>query len=117
MVLEAILTDRQPNEKLQCLYGSSGSGNLMSNNFRKTAVLPKKSGIVNPSFTAKYCTNKFWGPHLYLNFSGRLLKIFSREILVGSGRKSLLHKCKENFKRGFGEVNYVNKILLCVALV
>ena len=33
-VLEAILTSRQPCEKLQCLYE-----NLMSNNFRKTAVL------------------------------------------------------------------------------
>ena len=35
-VLEAILTGRQPREKLQCLYE-----NLMSNNFRKTAVLKK----------------------------------------------------------------------------
>ena len=36
-VLEAILTSRQPREKLLCLYE-----NLMSNNFRKTAVLKKK---------------------------------------------------------------------------
>ena len=36
MVLEAILTSRQPCEKLQCLYE-----NLVSNNFRKTAVLKK----------------------------------------------------------------------------
>ena len=35
-VLEAILTSRQPREKSQCLYK-----NLMSNNFRKTAVLEK----------------------------------------------------------------------------
>ena len=35
-VLEAILTRRQPREKLQCLYE-----NLMSNNSRKTAVLRK----------------------------------------------------------------------------
>ena len=35
-VLEAILTSRQPREKLQCLYE-----NLMSNNFRKTAVLKR----------------------------------------------------------------------------
>ena len=35
-VLEAILKSRQPREKLQCLYE-----NLMSNNFRQTAVLKK----------------------------------------------------------------------------
>ena len=36
-VLEAILTSWQPREKLQYLYE-----NLMSNNFRKVAVLKKK---------------------------------------------------------------------------
>ena len=36
--LEAILTSRQPREKSQCLYK-----NLMSNNFRKTAVLEKNN--------------------------------------------------------------------------
>ena len=40
-VFDAILTSRQPREKLQCLYE-----NLMSNNFYKTAVLNKIS-IVN----------------------------------------------------------------------
>ena len=40
-VFDAILTSRQMCEKLQCLYE-----NLMSNNFRKTAVL-KKLSIVN----------------------------------------------------------------------
>ena len=40
-VFDAILTSRQTCEKLQCLYE-----NLMSNNFRKTAVLNKIS-IVN----------------------------------------------------------------------
>ena len=40
-VFDAILTSRQTREKLQCLYE-----NLMSNNFRKTAVLNKIS-IVN----------------------------------------------------------------------
>ena len=35
--LEAILTGSLPGEKLKCLYE-----NLMSNNFRKTAVLKKK---------------------------------------------------------------------------
>ena len=36
-VLEAILTRRQPREKLQCLYE-----NLLSNNFRKTPIMEKK---------------------------------------------------------------------------
>ena len=40
-VFDDILTSRQTGEKLQCLYE-----NLMSNNFRRTAVLKKKS-IVN----------------------------------------------------------------------
>ena len=35
-VFDAILTSRQTREKLQCLYE-----NLMSNNFRKTALLKK----------------------------------------------------------------------------
>ena len=39
-VLEAILTSRKPREKLLCLYE-----NLMSNNFRKTAVLKKKNEL------------------------------------------------------------------------
>ena len=37
-VFDAILTSRQTREKLQCLYE-----NLMSNNFRKTAILKKIS--------------------------------------------------------------------------
>ena len=40
-VFDAILTSRQTREKLQCLYE-----NIMSNNFRRTAVL-KKISIVN----------------------------------------------------------------------
>ena len=36
-VFDATLTNRQTCEKLQCVYE-----NLMSNNFRKTAVLKKK---------------------------------------------------------------------------
>ena len=39
-VFDAILTSRQTREKLQCLYE-----NLMSNNFRKTAVLEKISSV------------------------------------------------------------------------
>ena len=37
---DAILTSRQTREKLQCLYE-----NLMSNNFRRTAVLKKKKDL------------------------------------------------------------------------
>ena len=40
-VFDAVLTSWQTREKSQCLYE-----NLMSNNFRKTAVLNKKK-IVN----------------------------------------------------------------------
>ena len=40
-VFDAMLTSRQTLEKLQCLYE-----NLMSNNFRETAVL-KKISVVN----------------------------------------------------------------------
>ena len=36
MVFDAILMSRQTRDKLQCLYE-----NLMSNNFRKTALLKK----------------------------------------------------------------------------
>ena len=41
-VFDAILTSRQTREKLQCLYE-----NLMSNNFRRTAVLKTKLWFVN----------------------------------------------------------------------
>ena len=61
MVSEAILRGRQPLDKLQCLYG-----NLMSDNFRKTAVR-KKKGIVKLSLTAKDCTNNLLGPHLWIS--------------------------------------------------
>ena len=37
IVLDSILWDKQPREKLQCLYE-----NLMSNYFRKMAILKKK---------------------------------------------------------------------------
>ena len=39
-VFDAILTSRQTHEKLQCLYE-----NLMSNNFRRTAVLKKENEL------------------------------------------------------------------------
>ena len=54
-VFDAILTSRQTREKLQCLYE-----NLMSDYFRKTAVL-KEISIVNESYNAKDCPKKFWG--------------------------------------------------------
>ena len=49
-VLVAILTSRQTRKKLQCLYE-----NLISNNFRRTAVM-KKIWFVNQSFTPKDST-------------------------------------------------------------
>ena len=42
-------------EKIQCLYG-----NLMPNNFHKTAVL-KKISVVDKSYKAKDCPKQFWG--------------------------------------------------------
>ena len=39
-VFDAILTTRQTREKLQCL-----DENLISNNFRRTAVLKKKNDL------------------------------------------------------------------------
>ena len=54
-VFDAILTSRQTREKLQCFYE-----NLMSHNFRRTAVL-KKILIVNESYKARDCTKKFGG--------------------------------------------------------
>ena len=48
-VLEAILARRQAREKLQCLYEI-----LMSNNFRKTAVL-KKIYICLQFFPGIFC--------------------------------------------------------------
>ena len=51
-VFEAILTSRQTHEKLQCFYE-----NLISNNFRRTAVL-KKIWFVNQGFSLKDSTEK-----------------------------------------------------------
>ena len=51
-VFDAILMNRQTRKKLQCLYK-----NLMSNNFRKTAVL-ENIRTVNSSFTLKDSTEK-----------------------------------------------------------
>ena len=54
-VFDAVLTSKQMCEKLHCLYE-----NLMSNNFRKTALL-KKISIANWSYKAKDCPKKFGG--------------------------------------------------------
>ena len=93
MVLEAILTGKQPHEKLQRLYVS---GNLMSNIFRKTAVLPKKTGIVTQASQQSF---------VLANSGGR------------SGKKVLYTNLQNILKRGFSAVNFVNKILLSVTLV
>ena len=80
MVLEAILTGKQPHEKLYVkLYVS---GNLMSNIFRKTAVLPKKTGIVNSSFTTKFCTSKLWGPQRKKRSYTQICRKFENEVLA-----------------------------------
>ena len=47
------LQSRQTSEKLPCLYE-----NLMSNNFRRTAVLKKYILVSNKSFTPKDSTEK-----------------------------------------------------------
>ena len=52
-VFDAILTSRQACEKLQCLCQ-----NLMSNNFRKTAVLTKKFSC-KLKLQSKDCPKKF----------------------------------------------------------
>ena len=56
-VFDAILTSRQTREKLQCLYE-----NLMSNNFRRTAVLKKKKkkNCKLLSFTPKDSIENNW---------------------------------------------------------
>ena len=77
-VLEAILTRRpQPREKLQCLYE-----NLMSNNFRKTAVLKKyelwtkasQKRILLTNFGCRNCAKIF--PDACFRFSIYLCTIF-----------------------------------------
>ena len=92
-VFDAILTSRQTREKLQCLYE-----NLMSDNFRKTAVL-KEISIVNESYNAKDCPKKFWGRN-YSKFLQRLALDFPYICLYFS-RDILTDKCIENLKKWF----------------
>ena len=58
---------KQKREKLQCLYE-----NLMSNNFRKTAVLTKNINC-KLKLQSKGLSKKIWGAYLCLNFSRGLL--------------------------------------------
>ena len=43
-------------------YNVCHDKNLMSNSFRKTAVLKKKKNCKLKLYTTKDHTNKFWGP-------------------------------------------------------
>ena len=95
MVLEAILTGRQPHEKSQCLYICVGES--LSNNFRKTAVLPKKN---------RNCKLKLHNKVLYQQTLGAAAE---KKVLYTNLQKILI--------RGFSAVNFVNKILSWVTLV
>ena len=66
-VFDAILTSRQACEKLQCWYE-----NLMSNNFRKTAVLNKNISC-KLKLQSKDCPKKIFEAYLSLNLSRGLL--------------------------------------------
>ena len=55
-VFDAVLTSRQTREKLQCLYE-----NLMSNNFRKTAVLSKKKKLSTKASLLRMLLKKIEG--------------------------------------------------------
>ena len=55
-VFDAVLTSRQTREKLQCLYE-----NLMSNNFRNTAVLSKKKKLSTKASLLRMLLKKIEG--------------------------------------------------------
>ena len=55
-LLKAILMSRRAREKLQCLYK-----NLMSNNFRKTAVLKKKNDLKTKATQQRIILTNFRG--------------------------------------------------------
>ena len=67
-VFDAILTSRQPREKVQCLYE-----NLMSKNFRKTAVLKKnKAKATQQRIVLTYFGGRTWAyisPYTCFRFS------------------------------------------------
>ena len=77
-----------------CIYVS---GNLCRIIFLKRLFCQKKPGIVNSSFTTKFCTSKLWGPQP------------KKQVLYTNLQKIL--------RRGFSAVHFVNKILSCVTLV
>ena len=58
-VLEAILTNRQPRKELQCL-----NENLMSNKFRRTAVLKNNMNCRLKLLTPKHSTEKNRGRYM-----------------------------------------------------
>ena len=66
-VFDATLTSRRTREKLQCLYE-----NLVSNNFRKTAVLKKNNNYILKVQSKGSC-EKILEAYLCLNFSRGLL--------------------------------------------
>ena len=72
--------------------------NLMSNNFRRTAVL-KKILIVNESYKARDCTKKFGGVPV-LKFLQRLALDF-HIFVCNFSREFLTDKCIENLKKRF----------------
>ena len=113
LVFDAILTSRQTREKLQSLYE-----NLMSNNFRKVAVL-KKIWIANSSYTPKESTEKKLRALRALKDLEPLLKIFYT-FLCKKVPGKMYGKCEASFWRNLstGTPQKVFSTILCfVALV
>ena len=83
-VFDAILTSRKTCEKLQCLFK-----NVMSNNFRKTAVLKKKNMTCKLTLQNKGLLKNWRGgrncasisPETCFRFSIYLSAIFPRTLL------------------------------------
>ena len=82
--------------KLYYGFGSNLNGNLMSNNFLKTAVL-KRNVYCKLIFTAKACSNKLgaapvvrFSRSLVVDFPYICLQFF-REIEVGRNQEKYLH--------------------------
>ena len=119
-VWEAILTSRQPREKL-CLLE-----NLMSNNFRKTAVGSKKNMNCKLRLhTPKDSTKNVWGRYRQLHAQEQLSKIFYTFVCKNVSSCPLKFPEKyediyvENLKQTSGEISAQVRpqILCCVALV
>ena len=71
-VFDSILMSRPTHEKLQCLYG-----NLMSNNFRKTAVMKKSVMNCKLKLHSKGFYYKIWGAITLLKFLQTLVLDFT----------------------------------------